>query len=44
MNIRAAHAGTTAMDLATAGIAFIDENGGGAGVRLRKPGRSSPRK
>jgi transcriptional regulator with XRE-family HTH domain len=22
-----------------AGIEFIDENGGGAGVRLRKPGR-----
>ena len=25
-----------------AGIEFIDENGGGAGVRLRKPGRSQP--
>ena len=26
--------------LETAGVVFIDENGGGAGVRLRKPGRS----
>jgi hypothetical protein len=26
--------------LEAAGIEFIDENGGGAGVRLRKPGKS----
>jgi hypothetical protein len=26
--------------LETAGVEFIDENGGGAGVRLRKPTRS----
>jgi predicted transcriptional regulator len=30
--------------LAKAGIEFIDENGGGAGVRLRKPSRSAKRK
>ena len=30
--------------LKRAGVEFIDENGGGAGVRLRKPGRSLPRK
>ena len=24
-------------DLGAAGVAFIDENGGGPGVRLRKP-------
>ena len=30
--------------LIRAGIEFIDENGGGAGVRLRKPSRSLPRK
>jgi hypothetical protein len=28
-----------------AGVEFIDENGGGAGVRLRKPGsRALPKK
>jgi predicted transcriptional regulator len=27
--------------LVAAGVEFIDENGGGEGVRLRKPGRSS---
>ncbi len=27
-----------------AGIEFIDENGGGAGVRLRKPSQASKRK
>ena len=26
------------------GIEFIDENGGGAGVRLRKPGKEKSRK
>jgi hypothetical protein len=37
---------TTPNDLAirraleTAGVDFIDENGGGAGVRLKKPGRT----
>jgi len=41
---------TTANDLAVrraleaAGVEFIDENGGGAGVRLRKPGKEKPRK
>lgn len=25
-----------------AGVEFIDENGGGAGVRLREPGRPKP--
>jgi predicted transcriptional regulator len=25
-----------------AGVEFIDENGGGAGVRLRKPSRTAP--
>ena len=29
-----------AVAIQTAGVEFIDENGGGAGVRLRKPGRS----
>jgi hypothetical protein len=29
--------------LEAAGVEFIDENGGGAGVRLRKPGKSKPR-
>src|SRR5436853_424441 len=29
--------------LEAAGVEFIDENGGGAGVRLRKPHRSSAR-
>jgi transcriptional regulator with XRE-family HTH domain len=28
--------------LSTAGVEFIDENGGGAGVRLRKPHRIAP--
>jgi hypothetical protein len=28
--------------LETAGVEFIDENGGGVGVRLRKPGKSKP--
>lgn len=28
--------------LETAGVEFIDENGGGAGVRLRKPRKSKP--
>ena len=27
-----------------AGVEFIDENGGGAGVRLRKPGGTTPKK
>jgi hypothetical protein len=41
---------TTANDLAVrraleaAGVEFIDENGGGPGVRLRKPGNEKPRK
>jgi hypothetical protein len=26
------------------GVVFIDENGGGAGVRLRKPGEIKPKK
>jgi DNA-binding XRE family transcriptional regulator len=26
------------------GVVFIDENGGGAGVRLRKPGEVKPKK
>jgi transcriptional regulator with XRE-family HTH domain len=26
------------------GVEFIDENGGGAGVRLRKPGDKGPKK
>ena len=26
------------------GVVFIDENGGGAGVRLRKSGKEKPRK
>jgi mRNA interferase HigB len=30
--------------LEAAGIEFIDENGGGAGVRLRQPGKEKPRK
>ena len=30
--------------LAAAGIEFIDENGGGAGVRLRKPSQAKPKK
>ena len=29
--------------LRAAGVEFIAENGGGAGVRLRKPGKSKPR-
>ena len=28
----------------TAGVEFIDENGGGAGVRLRKPSDKGPKK
>jgi len=28
----------------TAGVEFIDENGGGAGVRLRKPNEAKPKK
>ena len=28
--------------LETAGVAFVPENGGGAGVRLRKPSGTSP--
>ena len=41
---------TAANDLAvrraleTAGVEFIDENGGGPGVRLRKSGKEKPRK
>jgi hypothetical protein len=27
-----------------AGVEFIDENGGGPGVRLRKPTKEKPRK
>ena len=30
--------------LEAAGIEFIDENGGGPGVRLRKSGKENPRK
>src|SRR5947207_14921203 len=30
--------------LEAAGVEFIDENSGGAGVRLRKPGQQKPRK
>ena len=30
--------------LEAAGVEFIDENGGGPGVRLRKSGREKPRK
>jgi transcriptional regulator with XRE-family HTH domain len=30
--------------LEAAGVEFIDENGGGAGVRLRKLGRAAPAK
>ena len=30
--------------LESAGVEFIDENGGGAGVRLRKPNKDKPRK
>ena len=30
--------------LEAAGVEFIDENGGGPGVRLRKPHRLGPRK
>ena len=30
--------------LEAAGVVFIDENGGGAGVRLRKPGKEKSRK
>ena len=29
--------------LIRAGVEFIDENGGGAGVRLRKPGDKGPK-
>jgi transcriptional regulator with XRE-family HTH domain len=41
---------TAANDLAvrraleSAGVEFIDENGGGTGVRLRKPGKEKSRK
>jgi len=28
----------------SAGVEFIDENGGGAGVHLRKPGKEKSRK
>jgi transcriptional regulator with XRE-family HTH domain len=30
--------------LEAAGVEFIDENGGGAGVRLRKPSEPKPKK
>jgi hypothetical protein len=30
--------------LETAGVEFIDENGGGPGVRLRKPNAKGPKK
>jgi transcriptional regulator with XRE-family HTH domain len=30
--------------LTRAGVEFIDENGGGAGVRLRKPGGNAPKR
>jgi transcriptional regulator with XRE-family HTH domain len=30
--------------LESAGVEFIDENGGGPGVRLRKPGHQNPTK
>jgi transcriptional regulator with XRE-family HTH domain len=30
--------------LQAAGVEFIDENGGGAGVRLRKPSQGKPKK
>jgi hypothetical protein len=30
--------------LEAAGVEFIDENGGGAGVRLRKPSQAKPKK
>jgi hypothetical protein len=29
--------------LRSASVAFIDENGGGAGVRLKKPGTKKPK-
>jgi hypothetical protein len=29
--------------LEAAGVEFIDENGGGAGVRLRKPSGTTPK-
>ncbi|WP_338065039.1 hypothetical protein [Bradyrhizobium erythrophlei] len=41
---------TTANELAVrrafekAGVDFIDENGGGAGVRLQKPSKAKPKK
>jgi hypothetical protein len=30
--------------LEAAGVAFLDENGGGLGVRFRKPGEKGPKK
>jgi transcriptional regulator with XRE-family HTH domain len=30
--------------LVAAGVEFIDENGGGAGVRLKKPGRTTAKR
>jgi hypothetical protein len=30
--------------LESAGVAFIDENGGGPGVRFKKPARTTPTK
>jgi hypothetical protein len=30
--------------LEAAGVEFIDENGGGAGVRLREPGGNAPKR
>ena len=38
--MRAATVAAIGAALESAGVEFIPENGGGAGVRLRKPGRS----
>ena len=39
-----ANEGALRQALEAAGVEFIDENGGGAGVRLRKPAKEKPRK
>ena len=42
--VTSANAAAIRRALEVAGVEFIDENGGGAGVRLRKPGHAKPKK
>ena len=43
-SLNCANDGANYRPFEAAGVEFIDENGGGPGVRLRKPGPEKPRK